>query len=68
MNTSVISPRELLMRSLRDHDQAAKHNMRIAQEHLKRGYQIARELEMIQKADLLTHRYSDPSLQSSDAG
>jgi hypothetical protein len=56
MNTPAISARELLLRSLRDHDLAAKNNMKIATEHLKRGYQIARELERIEGAE--NHRSS----------
>ena len=45
MNTRALSARDLLLKSLRDHDTAAKNNMKIATEHLKRGYEIARELE-----------------------
>jgi hypothetical protein len=47
MSTSENCTRELLLQSLRDHDAAAKKNMQIATQHLKRGYQIARELEKI---------------------
>jgi hypothetical protein len=42
MNTQDLSARDLLLRSLRDHDLAAKNNMKIATEHLKRGYETYR--------------------------
>jgi hypothetical protein len=48
MNTQELSARDLLLRSLRDHDTAAKNNMKIATEHLKRGYEISRELQRIE--------------------
>jgi hypothetical protein len=48
MNNAINCTRELLLRSLRDHDLAAKNNMKIATEHLKRGYEISRELERIE--------------------
>lgn len=51
MNTPAPCARDLLLRSLRDHDMAAKNNMKIATEHLKRGYEIARELERIEGSD-----------------
>lgn len=41
--------RELLLRSLRDHDQAAVKNMKIASQHLKRGYEIQRELARMEE-------------------
>jgi hypothetical protein len=51
MNTQALSARDLLLKSLRDHDTAAKDNMKIATLHLKRGYEIARELERIEGSD-----------------
>jgi hypothetical protein len=51
MDTSVICTRDLLLRSLRDHDTAAKNNMRIATQHLKRGYEIARQLEQFERSE-----------------
>jgi hypothetical protein len=50
MNIASVSPKDLLLRSLRDHDMAAKRNMQIATQHLKRGYEIARELERFEHA------------------
>jgi hypothetical protein len=51
MNIRDLSTRDLLLRSLRDHDNAAKNNMKIATEHLKRGYEIARQLERIETTE-----------------
>jgi hypothetical protein len=51
MNITGVCTRDLLLRSLRDHDTAAKNNMKIATEHLKRGYEISRELERIESTE-----------------
>lgn len=51
MNMPSTCTRDLLLRSLRDHDMAAKNNMKIATLHLKRGYEIARQLEQIEHSE-----------------
>jgi hypothetical protein len=66
MNTPA-SPRELLMRSLRDHDMAAKDCMKIATQHLRRGYEIARELEQFEDG-LNGASHSEPEQHASSAG